>query len=216
MSERKIITALVTGGAGGIGSAICRRLAADGYFVAVNYNSGRERAERLASEIGGVALKADVADAVEVAAMIEKFGAVDVLVNNAGVADYGLFQLTTAEQRARVFAVNIMGAMNCAAAVLPEMLRAQSGCIVNISSIWGEVGASCEVVYSASKAALIGFSKALAREVEPSGIRVSYIAPGVIDTPMNARFTREELAEVGPIGTPEDVAEAVAAAIGSE
>ncbi|MDR2606176.1 MAG: SDR family NAD(P)-dependent oxidoreductase [Oscillospiraceae bacterium] len=199
-------TALVTGGAGGIGSAICRTLAEAGYRVIVHYHTSESAAIELAAEIGGVAVPADVSDYAQVKAMFERIGGVDVLINNAGTAHYGLFQLTTPEERRRIVDVNLHGAMNCAELALPYMLRRHSGSIINISSIWGVEGASCEVAYSASKAALIGFTKALAKELSPSGITVNCIAPGVVDTKMNARFTREELAEVGEIIAPSAVA----------
>ncbi|MDR2530616.1 MAG: SDR family NAD(P)-dependent oxidoreductase [Oscillospiraceae bacterium] len=202
--------ALVTGGSGGIGSAICRRLAADGWRVAIGCLNAREAAEQLALELNGVALAFDVADDAQARAAIATLGEVALLVNNAGVADYGLFQLTTERQRERVFAVNAFGAMNCSAAVLPQMIRARRGSIINLASIWGKVGASCEVVYSASKAALIGFTKALAKEVAPSGVRVNCVAPGVVATAMTSRFSESELAELGAIAQPADVANAVA------
>lgn len=203
-------TALVTGGSGGIGSAICRKLAEHGYRVAVNYRSDKAAAEKLAAEIGGYAVYADVADTSEVDAMFESIGAVSALINNAGVALYELFQTTKPELRKRVIDVNLHGAMNCAAAVLPDMIRRKRGVIVNVGSVWGERGAAMEVVYSASKAALTGFAKALAKEVAPSGIRVNTVSPGLIDTKMNARFSVSELAALGGCGTPDDVAEVVA------
>jgi len=211
--------ALVTGGSGGIGTAICRRLAADGYTVAVLFNLNRAAAAALADEIGGIALQCDVSDDAQVKSAVAELGAldrVDVLVNCAGIAQYGLFQLTTAEERERVFAVNVFGAMNCTAAVLPGMISAKRGAIVNISSIWGQVGAACEAVYSASKAALIGFTRALAKELEPSNIRVNCVAPGIIDTQMNARFSRDELEAAGKIGSADEVADAAALLARSE
>jgi 3-oxoacyl-[acyl-carrier protein] reductase len=201
--------ALVTGGAGAIGSAICRALASVGYTVAVNCNSSKARAEALALELGGIALQADVSDFGQVESMFGKLAELgsplDVVVNNAGIAQYGLFQLTTAEERGRVIAVNLLGAMNVAALAVPQMLKRKSGTIINISSIWGDSGASCETVYSASKAGLTGFSKALALELEPSGISVYYLAPGVIAAGMSARFTAEDL-EGFEIYQPGDVA----------
>jgi 3-oxoacyl-[acyl-carrier protein] reductase len=203
-------TALVTGGSGGIGGAICRNLAETGYYVAVNYYSSKAEAEALAAEIGGIAVHADVTIPNEVNDMFAKIGEPDVLVNNAGIALYELFQLTTPEQRRNVIDVNLHGAMNCSAAALPPMIRRKCGSIVNISSVWGECGAAMEVVYSASKAALIGFTKSLAKEVAPSGIRVNAVSPGLIDTKMNARFSAEDIAALGGCGTPEDVAATVA------
>ncbi|MDR3148679.1 MAG: SDR family oxidoreductase [Oscillospiraceae bacterium] len=203
-------TALVTGGSGGIGGAICRKLAETGYYVAVNYYSSKAEAEALAAEIGGIAIHADVTIPNEVDDMFAKIGEPDVLVNNAGIALYELFQLTAPEQRRSVIDVNLHGAMNCSAAALPAMICRKCGSIVNISSVWGEYGAAMEVVYSASKAALIGFTKSLAKEVAPSGIRVNAVSPGLIDTKMNARFSAEDIAALGGCGTPEDVAATVA------
>ena len=207
-SERK--RAIVTGGSGAIGSAICRKLAADGYFVAFSYYTRRSDALALAEELGGLAFYCDLADSAQTERAFDELGACDLIVNNAGVESYGLFQQTTIAERERIIRINLHGAMNCTALALQSMLERKQGVIINISSIWGVTGASCEVVYSASKAALIGFTKALAKEVAPSGIRVNCVAPGIIDTPMNARFDPTELAELGPIGAPEDVAELVA------
>jgi 3-oxoacyl-[acyl-carrier protein] reductase len=204
--------ALVTGGAGAIGSAICRALASAGYTVIVNYNTSETAARTLASELGGIAVRADVSDSKQVLELFRQIeelgGTLSVVVNNAAIAQYGLFQLTTDEERARVIAVNLLGAMNVAASAVPLMLARKAGTIINISSIWGETGASCEVIYSASKAGLIGFSKALEQELEPSNIRVRYITPGAINAGMSARFTEEDL-EGLEIKQPEDVAEAV-------
>jgi 3-oxoacyl-[acyl-carrier protein] reductase len=134
------------------------------------------------------------------------------LINNAGISQIKLFGDITSEDWEKMLAVNLTGAFNVTQAVLPAMLRRKSGVIINVSSIWGEVGASCEVHYSAAKAGLIGFSKALAKEVEPSGIRVHYIAPGAVESPMNAGFSTEDLQEACPTGkvlTPEDVAKEI-------
>jgi len=207
MSEKK--TALVTGGSGGIGASICRELAREGFRVFVHYNSGERFALSLAEEIGGTAVKADLSDYGQSRDMFRQVGNVDVLVNNAGIALYGVFQSTTVEERREILDVNLHSAMNCCELALPHMIREHSGKIINISSIWGVMGASCEVVYSASKAAIIGFTKALAQELELSGITVNCVAPGVVDTKMNARFSKEELSEVGEILSPESVAEAV-------
>lgn len=185
--------AVVTGGSGGIGEAICRQLAEDGYYVYVGYASSRENAEKTASEICGKALKLDVTNGEDISSACEIVGAADLLVNNAGVSEIELFTAISPEKSRNIFEVNLMGAMNLTRAILPGMIRVKSGCIINISSMWGQVGASCETDYSASKAGLIGFTKALAKEVAPSGIRVNCVAPGFIMTEMNSRFSPEDL-----------------------
>ncbi|MDR3210065.1 MAG: SDR family NAD(P)-dependent oxidoreductase, partial [Oscillospiraceae bacterium] len=159
MNERK--TALVTGASRGIGAACARALAEAGYFVAVNYNTNREAAERLASDLGGRAFGADVSDDDAVARMFDAAGGVDTLVCNAGIARSGLFTDTARDWR-RVFDVNVGGVINCCRAAIPHMVSQKSGCIVTVSSVWGVTGASCEAVYSASKAAVIGLTKSLA------------------------------------------------------
>ncbi|MBQ9696172.1 MAG: 3-oxoacyl-ACP reductase FabG [Oscillospiraceae bacterium] len=213
-------TALVTGASGGIGRAIAEKLASQGYTVAVHCNRGIDRAQALAKALSGIAVQADLADASQIEAMAQTvtdaFGHVDVLVNNAGISVTGLLTDIDAAARRELFGVNVLGAIECARALLPGMIRRQAGCIVNISSMWGQVGASCEVDYSAAKAALIGFTKALAQETAPSGIRVNCVAPGVIRTPMLDCYdaqTLDDLAAETPLwrlGTPEDIAGAVA------
>ena len=207
--------ALVTGGCGGIGEAVCKKLANDGYTVYVNYAHSKDKAKKIASEIGGTAICFDVSDREAVRSAINDIGFVDLLVNNAGISEIELFTSISSEKADDILNINLKGAMNCARAVLPEMIKAKSGNIINISSMWGQCGASCEVDYSASKAGLIGFTKALAKEVAPSGIRVNCIAPGFIMTEMNKRFSVEELEMIrediplGIFGTPNHVAEAV-------
>lgn len=214
--------AVVTGASRGIGRQTALLLAQQGYDIAVNYNKSEEAAQTLVQEIERIGVRAvlaraDVSDEKEVNIMFGKIrselGYVDVLVNNAGIAPrQELFSGFTAEMRDRVFAVNVYGAMNCAKAVMPDMIHKKSGSVINVSSVWGMVGGSCEVVYSASKAAVIGFTKALASELAPSGIRVNCVAPGVIDTDMNAHLSEEDmknLAEEIPmkrIGSAQDVA----------
>lgn len=213
--------ALVTGASRGIGRAIARALAAEGYRVCINYRVRRDCAESLCTEIaafGGEAMiyGADVSCRDEVAAMVaaveEKWGAVSLLVNNAGVAGQAQFQDVTDALWHRYFAVNVDGAYHTIQAVLPAMLRAHEGCIINISSMWGLRGASCEVTYSCTKAALIALSRSLAVELAPTGIRVNCIAPGVIKTDMLDALpegTLPLLAEETPLrrlGTPEDIA----------
>ena len=209
-------TALVTGGAGGIGSAVCRRLAADGCFVYIGYSTSEAKAEALAAEIGGRAVKLDVTSPADIAKAAELCGNVDILVNNAGVSEIGLFDSLPAENSRRIMEVNLIGAMSCARTFVKPMIARKSGCIVNISSMWGQVGASCEVDYSASKAGVIGFTKALAKELAPSGIRVNCVSPGFIMTEMNSRFSQEDLELIcediplGIFGEPRHVANAVA------
>lgn len=208
--------AVVTGGAGGIGEAVCRRLYSDGYHVIVNYCHSRSKAEQLAAEINGEAVQFDVSAPDEVIRAFEAIGTVDLLVNNAGISEIGLFTDITPELSAKIIGTDLAGSMNCARTVLPGMVHRKSGCIINISSMWGQVGASCEVDYSASKAGIIGFTKALAKEVAPSGIRVNCIAPGFIMTEMNSRFTPEELEDIrseiplGIFGKPQHIADSVA------
>lgn len=207
-------TALVTGGAGGIGEAICRRLAADGYTVIVNYHNSQKKAKALAEELHGTALGFDVSDSSEAASAIEKAGKIDLLVNNAGISETELFTYLSVEKARKLLDINLWGVMNCSRAVLPSMISRKSGCIINISSMWGQCGASCEVDYSASKAGIIGFTKALAKEVAPSGIRVNCIAPGFIMTEMNSRYSSEDLdliredIPLGIFGEPRHIADA--------
>ena len=214
-------TALVTGGAGGIGEAICRALAAEGWHVAVACHSSQEAAEALAEELDGIAVCADLADPDEVDVLFEQVGGVDLLVNNAGVSHYGLLTDLSYRDWRNVFRVNTDAVFLCCKAAIPHMVRNKRGCILNISSMWGQVGGSCEVAYSASKAAVIGLTKALAKELAPSGIRVNCIAPGVIRTRMLDSFTASELEELRletpleQLGTPEDVG-ALAAFLASD
>ena len=208
--------ALVTGGSGGIGTAVCRSLAAAGYTVGVGSFRAREKAEALAAEIGGFPAYADVSKPEEVEAMFAAAGEVELLVNNAGVAHYGLItDLSYADWR-DLMAVNLDGAFLCCRAAVPGMVRRKKGNIIIVSSMWGQVGASCEAAYSASKSGLCGLTKALAKELAPSGIRVNCVAPGVVRTPMLKDFTEEDLENLRletpleRLGEPEDVAELVA------
>lgn len=214
------MVALVTGASRGIGAAAAKKLAADGFSVIVHYHQAKEQAMQIAAETGGFAVHADLGDFAQIDRMIDsiirQYGTINVLVNNAGVSLTGLFQDITDEQAMRLFAVNVGGVMHTAKRVLPAMLRQHSGCIVNLASVWGECGAACEVHYSAAKAAVIGFTKALAKETGPSGIRVNCVSPGVIDTDMNRMHDAETmlaLADETPlcrIGTPEEAADAIA------
>ena len=222
---------LITGGSRGIGAAAARLFARRGWGVAVGCCQSREQAENLAGELSelgapALAVRADVADAVQVQRMVdtvlERFGRLDVLVCCAGVSHVGLISQIGGDEWRRLFAVNVDGVHHCCRAVLPHMLERKSGSIVTVSSRWGQVGASCEAAYSATKGAVIAYTKALAKELGPSHIRVNCVAPGVIDTGMNAHLTRSDLAALadetplGRIGTPEEAAAAVAFLAGDE
>ncbi|HHZ19829.1 MAG TPA: SDR family oxidoreductase [Firmicutes bacterium] len=217
-------TVLVTGASRGIGREIATLFAESGYNVAINYHSSEEAAEDLyrrllAKNCSVLKVRADVSDKTQVDKMLDlvydRFGNIDVLVNNAGVAQQKLLLDLTGEEWDRMFAVNVKGIFHCCQGVLPRMIQSKRGKIINISSIWGLTGASCEVHYSAAKAAVIGFTKALAKEVGPSNIQVNCVAPGVIQTEMNAHLdtaTIEELKNdtpLGVLGAPRDVAELV-------
>ena len=205
--------ALIPGASRGIGAAIARKLSQDGFEVFINYEHSKEKAEALARELGATAIRADVSDPLDVSRMFDEIGNINVLVCNAGISRVGLINDVTPQEWHRIFGVNTDGVYNCVKCALPHMIHEKAGAIITISSVWGVHGASCEAAYSASKAAVIGFTKALAKELGPSGIRVNCIAPGVIETDMMACFSdkdKEELAEdtpLGRLGTPEDVAE---------
>ena len=216
-------TALVTGGAKGIGAEICKALANDGYRIALNYNSSFENADALKKELSPVThieiFKADVSVSSEVERMFSEikkvFGGVDILVNNAGIAQQALFTDITDEMWQKMIGVNLTGAFNCCRRALPYMINKKSGKVINIASMWGEVGASMEVHYSASKAGLIGLTKALAKELAPSGINVNAIAPGLIETSMNSNISVEDLNSfveeipLGRMGNANEVAAAI-------
>lgn len=206
---------LVTGGSRGIGAATVRAFAAAGYRVSFLYEKAHEAAARVAEETGATALCCDVADAAGVNAAVASLPPINVLVNNAGIDHYGLISQISEAEWDRVFDVNVKGIYHCIQAVLPAMLEKQRGCILNVSSMWGQVGASCEVAYSATKGAVIALTKALAQELGPSGIRVNCVAPGVILTDMCANLSAETLASLadesplGKNGRPEDIAAAL-------
>ncbi len=212
------MTVLITGASRGIGAACARLFASRGYKVLANYKSNDAAALALQAETGCVLYKADVASPAEIARMKAQIKAdghtVDVLVNNAGVSLFGLFQDIGAEQASAMYGTNLFGTVNCTRAFLPEMLLRKSGCVINISSVWGEVGASCEVDYSTAKAAIVGFTKALAKEVGYSGVRVNCLSPGIIDTDMNAELSVADVADIVDsiplerLGKAADVAEA--------
>lgn len=216
-------TVLITGGSRGIGAACVGAFARAGWSVVFLYRRAEEAAEALCARLRGEGLdvscrRCDVSRRDEVFRtvndLMRTYHRFDALVNNAGVAHIGLFTDMTEEQWDALFAVNVKGAFNVTQAVLPSMISQGSGAIVNVSSMWGEVGASCEVAYSAAKAALIGMTKALAKEVGPSGVRVNCVSPGVIDTDMNAELTEADLAALaeetplGRTGRADEVAEA--------
>lgn len=207
---------LITGGSRGIGAAAVRLFSARGERVWFLYEKNDAAAQAVSAGTGATGLRCDVADPAQVASTLAALPAIDLLVNNAGIAHYGLINQITPEQWRRIFAVHVDGAFHCIRAVLPGMLQKQSGCIVNVASMWGQVGASCEVAYSAAKGALLAMTKALAQELGPSGIRVNAIAPGVIQTDMCAEIAPEILEElrmqtpIERLGRPEDVAQAMA------
>jgi 3-oxoacyl-[acyl-carrier protein] reductase len=217
-------TVLITGAAGGIGSAVAEAFARNGYNIVLNYLTAHERVKALAHELSdfgikALTIKADISDIEQVRSMVDESkrnpGFIDVLVNNAGVAQQKLFTEITQEDYNRIFDVNVRGTFNCCQCVLPAMIARHSGKIINVSSMWGVSGASCEVHYSAAKAAVIGLTKALAKEVGPSNVQVNAVAPGVIDTKMNAALDKEVLQSLSQdtplcrIGTPGEVAELI-------
>lgn len=216
--------AFITGASGGIGSACARALAKDGYAVALGFSSNESAANVLSAELKSqgfeaLAVQCDITDSGSITSavsLIEKdLGAVSLLVNNAGIANISLFTDNSFDDLRRMLDTDLLGAMELSRQVLPAMISAKCGNIINISSVWGEKGASCEVAYCAAKAGLIGFTKALAREEAPSGIRVNCISCGYIDTKMNAELSDDDkqavLDEIPAcrFGTPQDVADTV-------
>lgn len=194
---------LITGGSRGIGAAAVRTFAEAGCLVSFLYEKNHDAARQVAAQTGATALCCDVADADAVRGAVESLPPVDILINNAGICHYGLISQISQAQWDRLFAVNVGGIYHCVNAVLPAMLQKQSGCIINVASMWGQVGASCEAAYSATKGAVIALTKALAQELGPSGIRVNCISPGVILTDMVQTVSAEtlrSLAEETPLG----------------
>lgn len=212
-------TVLINGGSRGIGKATVEYFASHGYAVAFTYKNSKEEAEALAKRTGALAIMADSAKEEDilraVKTTIDAFSHIDVLINNAAISSFSVFCDISLHEWEEMFRVNVTGPFLYSRAVLSHMISRKCGSIVNVSSIWGLVGSSCEVHYSTTKAALIGMTKALAKEVGPSGIRVNAIAPGVIATEMNQALSEEDmtsLIEETPlcrIGTPEEIARAI-------
>ena len=215
-------TVVITGASKGIGAAMAILFARKGYNVVIGYNDSYQLAKMLSSSLSSqgycvMPIKVNVTNKLETDILIKeavyKFGAVDILINNAGVAYNGLITDTDEFDSDRIFDINLKGVYNCCKSVTPTMVNQKSGKIINISSMWGQVGASCEVAYSAAKAGVIGLTKALAKELAPSGITVNCIAPGLIETTMNSNISVEDLnafvedIPLGRMGTAEDVAE---------
>ncbi|HAC10693.1 MAG TPA: hypothetical protein DCE65_02405 [Clostridiales bacterium] len=217
--QKKI--AVVTGGVRGIGKAVAMALKERGYTVYALYSRDEKSAAQAQKE-GLICVRADVRSEEEITAFFSVLKRVDVLVNNAGISVVAQLQDTTAEQFDDLYAVNVRGAFLCAREAAKRMISQKSGSIINVSSVWGEVGGSCESAYSATKGALLALTKALAKELGYSGIRVNSVSPGVIDTAMNARFSAEEIAALkeeiplGRLGAGDDVAKAVLSLIDCE
>ncbi len=221
MKENK--TVIITGASRGIGRETAILFAKKGYNVVANYNNSEVEAKKLFSELSDLSVsifKADVSNRTETDLMCEfaigKYGKIDALVNNAGISfESCLFSDTKKDDWEKVYGTNVFGVFNCVQSVMPYMVHEKMGSIVNVSSIWGITGASCEALYSSSKAAVIGFTKAMAKELAPSGIRVNAVAPGVIKTEMNDFLSQEEksaLTEEIPLGRwgmPSEVAESI-------
>ena len=206
---------VITGGSRGIGAAAVEAFAAQGHKVFFLYEKNHDAAAAVAAKTGATPICCDVADTQAVRAAFETIDAVDILICNAGIVHYGLMSMMEEAAWDRIFDVNVKGIYNCVNAAMPHFLKTHKGCIITVSSMWGQVGASCEAAYSATKGAVIALTKALAQELGPSGIRVNCVAPGVIVTDMCATVDPEILQQMGedsPVGrngTPEDVAKAM-------
>ena len=209
-------TVVITGGSRGIGAAAVQLFAARGDRVFFLYEKNHEAAQAVAQLSGATPICCDVADGRAVRDAFAQIGDADILICNAGTMHFGLMSMMDEAAWDRIFDVNVKGIYHCVNAAMPAFLKKQSGCVITVSSMWGQVGASCEAAYSATKGAVIALTKALAKELGPSGIRVNCVAPGVIMTDMCANVEPEILAEmaqeapVGRNGTPEDVAKAMA------
>ena len=208
-------TVVITGGSRGIGAAAVRLFAGLGHRVYFLYEKEHEAAKAVADATGAEAICCDVADGAAVKAAFSRIPSVDVLICNAGIVHVGLMSQMEESAWDRIFDVNVKGMYHCINAAMPSFLRSHSGCIITVSSMWGQVGASCEAAYSATKGAVIALTKALAQELGPSGIRVNCVSPGVIRTDMCANVDPEIMAQlmeqtpVGRLGTAEDVAKAM-------
>ena len=209
--------ALITGGARGIGEAVSRALSKEGYYLYIHCNRSIDEAEALCAELGNAEyICADLSESESVKLLAERCGDIDLLVNNAGVALVAPFDSISAESARKMYEINLFAPIELTRAILPAMLRRKNGVIINISSVFGEVGGSCEVDYSAAKAGLIGFTKALAKEVGPTGIRVNCVCPGIIDTDMNGDLTFDDIEAICDeipllrMGEAEEVADCVA------
>ena len=204
---------MITGGSRGIGAAAVELFAAKGHQVWFLYEKEHGCAEAVSAKTGAKAICCDVADGESVRRAFATIGDVDVLICNAGIAHFGLMRMLDEKTWDRIFDVNVKGIFHCVNAAMPAFLKKQCGCIITVSSMWGQVGASCEAAYSATKGAVIALTKALAQELGPSGIRVNCIAPGVVETDMCANVSEETMAElasqscIGRNGTPQDVAQ---------
>lgn len=206
----------ITGGSRGIGACAVKVFAEAGHKVAFTYLKSENEALCLSKSTGALAIKADASSSKEMSDAIkracEELGHIDILINNVGISEFSLFTDISDDMWHRMIDTNLSSAFYASRAVLPQMINRKDGCIINVSSMWGQVGASCEVHYSASKAGLIGLTKALAKEVAPSGIRVNCVAPGAIDTEMNACLSDEAIEQIknetplGRLGTPEEIA----------
>ena len=208
-------TVVITGGSRGIGAAAVELFAGLGHAVYFFYANNVEAARAVAERTGAVAIQCDVSDGAAVRAAFAKIPDVDILICNAGIAHYGLMSMLAESDWDRLFDVNVKGIYHCVNAAMPAFLKKQRGCIITVSSMWGRVGASCEAAYSATKGAVIALTKALAKELGPSGIRCNCVAPGLILTDMCANLDRETLADMaqetplGRNGNPDDVARAI-------
>ena len=208
-------TVVITGGSRGIGAAAVKAFGELGHRVYFLYEKEHEAAAQVAQATGATAICCDVADGAAVKAAFSQIPNVDILICNAGIVHVGLMSQMEESQWDRIFDVNVKGIFHCVNAAMPAFLRSHKGSIITVSSMWGQVGASCEAAYSATKGAVIALTKALAQELGPSGIRVNCVAPGVIQTDMCADVAPEimenlrEETPVGRLGTPEDVAKAM-------
>ncbi|MDY3928673.1 MAG: 3-oxoacyl-ACP reductase FabG [Clostridia bacterium] len=210
---------LITGGTRGIGASCAELFSKNGYRVFVIYHSDKEKAQKLCERINCISYRADICSYEQIEKTVkditEKYGSIEVLINNAGIAQQKLFIDTDSADWGKMIDTNLTGTYNVTNVVIKSMIKNHSGSIVNVSSIWGVCGASCEVHYSAAKSGIIGFTKALAKEVGLSGIRVNCVAPGIIDTEMNNHLSRDDIKEIceeipmGRVGKPDECAELI-------